>query len=79
MTPRDLEAATQGAGVLEFHIVPKPQEIGNYRKYVEQLQQDGPRVHAGDEARWYETDRPQHSGEAVRYHNKDYVLAYYHP
>ena len=76
----DLKRLLKGAGVLEFHILANDMQRAEYAQYVDRLHTDGPRVKAGDEARWYEVDRTDKlAGEAETYNRKHYVLGYITP
>src|SRR5665213_1759053 len=48
-----------------------------YQRYVERLQTDGPRVKAGDQAKWFEVDRQESFPYPTQVYNKRrYVLGY---
>jgi SecD/SecF fusion protein len=84
----DLKRLLKGAGVLEYHILAAPPMYADapaemppaeYSKYVERLHADGPRLHAGDEAKWFEVDKNQKVGREETFGNKHYVLGYITP
>ena len=78
----DLKRLLKGAGVLEYHILVQPgtdMSQADYERYVKQLQEDGPRVHAGDEAKWFEEGEKADLAFVKPYNKKKYVLCYITP
>ncbi|HZL34984.1 MAG TPA: protein translocase subunit SecD [Tepidisphaeraceae bacterium] len=76
----DLKRKLRGAGVLEYHILADDMGKAEYQKYIDHLHQDGPRLQAGDQARWFEVDKPEdfhHHTES--YNKKQYVLGWITP
>ena len=66
----DLKRLLKGAGVLEYHILAARtcRRKGDLRDEVCRAAShaDGPRVHAGDEARWYEVDQRADPTRCIR-------------
>ncbi|HRK30314.1 MAG TPA: protein translocase subunit SecD [Tepidisphaeraceae bacterium] len=80
----DLKRLLRGSGVLEFHILPSPEEMRSMPEVaamIQRLRERGPRVEAGDTLRWFEVARPD---EMARSHqlfspagsDKKYVLGW---
>jgi SecD/SecF fusion protein len=80
----DLKRLLRGSGVLEFHILPTPEEMRSLPEVatmIQRLQERGPRVEGGDTLKWFEVARPD---EMARSHqlfspkgsDKKYVLGW---
>ena len=75
-----LKAKLRGSGVLEFYILADPQrDAAEYGRFVEQLQERGPRPQAGDSFRWFEVDPEEVEGfgnRLIEYNGRPYALVW---